>query len=229
MDRWLRGRRRRRSFPCGLASTISSSPTEVKRFSIEYLSLIAGHWTRYVYLTYFIYFLPSFLASFLSFFHLYTRGTYRSGPSLVISPQLHTAGARNFLLLNVPPIHRGPNQPNDSSLPKSIPSWNARLAALATIFGSMNPETSVFLYDTYGLFNKILDGPEDFEQTRHLGNLRDQCDKYVKKLASQEMYERECGLPYDQYFWRDGLHVTFPVHRVLAERVAGLLRGWQSR
>lgn len=89
----------------------------------------------------------------------------------------------------------------------------------------MYPETSVFLFDTYALFNRILDKPQDFEQTQHLGNLEDQCDKYVKKLESQEMYERECGVPYDQYFWRDGLHVTFPVHRVLAEGMAGLLRG----
>lgn len=146
--------------------------------------------------------------------------------SLISSlPQLYTAGARNFLLLNVPPLHRGPHHSKSSSLANSISSWNGRLANLATNFGSVYARTSVFLFDTYDLFNKILDAPADFEQTRHLGNLEDQCDKYVGTLAGQDMYEKECGLPYDQYFWRDGLHVTFPVHQVLGEGVAGLLRG----
>ncbi|KAL9132735.1 MAG: hypothetical protein Q9175_006092, partial [Cornicularia normoerica] len=136
--------------------------------------------------------------------------------------QLHTAGAQNFVFLNVPPIHRGPNHAESSSLAESISSWNARLAKFAANLGSTHPETSIFLFDTYDLFDKVLDAPETFEQTRHLGNLKDQCDKYVEELASQETYEKECGLPYDQYFWRDGLHVTFPVHQVLAEKFGNL-------
>ena len=44
-------------------------------------------------------------------------------------------------------------------------------------------------------------------------------------MTSQETYKRECGVPFDQYFWRDGLHVTFPVQGGVAEEVAGLLRG----
>lgn len=144
---------------------------------------------------------------------------------MVSFPQLHTAGAQNFLLLNVPPVNRGPNEPKHSLLAKSVPSWNARLANLAALFGSTYPETSIFLFDTHNLFNRILDAPADFGPTRHLSNLKDQCDEYVGAVTSQEMYKRECGVPFDQYFWRDGLHVTFPVHRVVAEEVAELLRG----
>ena len=39
------------------------------------------------------------------------------------------------------------------------------------------------------------------------------------------MFEEECGLPINKYFWRDSLHVTFPVHDAVAARVAGMLRG----
>lgn len=195
------------------------SPTKVKRFLIESLSLITGRCIRYVF--------RHSLHSLPFSPHLHTLGMYRTGPSQATClSQLHTAGARNFLFLNVPPIHRAPHQPRNSSLAKSIPSWNVRLANLATSFGSTYSGTSVFLFDTYSLFNRILDAPGDFEHTRHLSNLKDQCDAYVEKVTSQEMYERECGVPYDQYFWHDGLHVTFPVHRVVAEEVAAFLGGW---
>ena len=152
-------------------------------------------------------------------------GMNSSGSLAIYFPQLHTAGAQNFLLLNVPPINRGPNEPPNSQLAKSIPSWNARLAKLAALFGSTYPKTSVFVFDAHDLFIKILNAPADFAPTRHLSNLKDQCDGYVRDVTSQEMYKRECGVPFDQYFWRDGLHVTFPVHQVLAQELAGLLRG----
>ena len=156
---------------------------------------------------------------------LYYLDIHSSGSLVISSSQLHTAGAQNFLLLNVPPINRGPNERKPSPLAKSIPSWNARLAKLAALFGSTFPEASVFLFDTHDLFSRILAAPGDFQPTRHLSNLTDQCDGYVRDVTSQEMYKRECGVPFDQYFWRDGLHVTFPVHRGGAEEVAGLLRG----
>ena len=193
------------------------SPTKVRPFLIKSLSLITGRCIRYV--------LRHSIRSLLFSPHLHTHVKYLPLTS-DLCPQLHTAGAQNFLFLNVPPVHRGPNEPRNSSLAKSVPSWNARLADLAASFGSTYSETSVFLFDTYTLFNRILDAPGDFAQTRHLSNLKDQCDTYAEKVTSQEMYERVCGVPYDQYFWRDGLHVTFPVHRVLAQEVAAFLGGW---
>jgi phospholipase/lecithinase/hemolysin len=33
-----------------------------------------------------------------------------------------------------------------------------------------------------------------------------------------------CGVPVNQYFWLNSLHPTFPVHDVLAEKVAQMLK-----
>ncbi|KAF2138501.1 carbohydrate esterase family 16 protein [Aplosporella prunicola CBS 121167] len=143
--------------------------------------------------------------------------------------QLHATGARNLLLLTVPPVHRAPLTASRGAAPiaheaRAIRAWNARVAQLARSTRAAHRDAAVFVVDAYALFEGVLDAPGRFAQTRQLVEVSGFCGAYESGTPAKDSFLPACGVPVNQYFWLNSLHPTYPMHEVLAARVATTLK-----
>ena len=97
--------------------------------------------------------------------------------------QLYQSGARNFLILNVPPVNRAPLTTalgsSDIQLEASdITDFNNRIQTLASNLTDEYSDTTVFVYDTRTLFNQVLDDPQQFNETAGYKNTTGYCVAY---------------------------------------------------
>ncbi|KLO14732.1 hypothetical protein SCHPADRAFT_825871 [Schizopora paradoxa] len=117
---------------------------------------------------------------------------------------LFDAGARNFLLIDVPPMHRSPalqkTFTDGPKSPKPYTTWNNELRSQGNTFATTNPEASLFIFSSYDLFESILDDPERFgfvpEDTKKRGGA----------------------------IWFDHIHPTTKMHKLIAEDIVSYLR-----
>ncbi|KAI4167424.1 MAG: hypothetical protein LQ343_007219 [Gyalolechia ehrenbergii] len=169
---------------------------------------------------------------------------------------LYAAGARNFLLLNTPPLALAPyfnsgetasghgdrlttpHRASDRATVKTVTDdYNSRFPSLVADFQSSHPEATVFWYDTHALFTSLQCRPEtlseyteEYRLPGRVTNLTQSCKYYTKKgldyLGSDDYRDERCGGSVGSYFWLNGLHVTWSVHKILAGRIAeGLWKG----
>ncbi|KAI4124275.1 MAG: hypothetical protein LQ338_004895 [Usnochroma carphineum] len=174
---------------------------------------------------------------------------------------LYDAGARNFLLLNAPPLDLAPyftrgetasGVPNSRSsseealakdrgnVKKTIADYNARFPSLVTSFQETHPGATVWWYDLHALFADMQARPHlATEYMENVGlpplqNMTESCayytkygkgDKRVDFLGEVDYRDERCGPSVGKYFWLNGLHVTWSVHKVVAGRIAEGLRG----
>ncbi|KAF8599475.1 hypothetical protein BDV93DRAFT_526021 [Ceratobasidium sp. AG-I] len=110
---------------------------------------------------------------------------------------LYALGARNFILINVPPTNRSPMGQPMTGLGDKIVAWNAQLAASALTFSVQNTDTSTLVFSSWDTFTKILDNPARY-------NISD-----PNTIGG--------GV------WHDDLHPTGFVHYRLANDLAGYL------
>lgn len=154
--------------------------------------------------------------------------------------RLYILGARNFLLLNVPPLDIAPRFNRDAVKARliagSIADFNARLSNLAVGLQNLLPDVSVFQYDVHGAFLRIQADQEGMMAGighEPLTNLRRFCPAYQRESVAANIghrvwdesrsFQPSCGARVDQYFWLDGLHPTWPIHKVMAKEIATLL------
>ncbi|KAF2488492.1 hypothetical protein BU16DRAFT_228157 [Lophium mytilinum] len=142
--------------------------------------------------------------------------------------QLYTTGARNFLFLTVPPVHRSPltlaTDPASQLLEKhAIADFNARITHLASSLRSTHADATVFVYDTYSLFNKVLDNPKSLPQTKGYKNTTAYCDAYANGTPEWDSFNATCGIPVNEYFWLNSLHPTYPMHDAIAAAIVKLI------
>ncbi|KAK7550893.1 hypothetical protein IWX49DRAFT_498307 [Phyllosticta citricarpa] len=143
----------------------------------------------------------------------------------VLVEQLYGVGARNFLFLNVPPVQYSPTT---KSLGKSsekleadaIDEWNDMVTELADGLRNKHPDTAVFNFDTYSLFRKVQKDPTKYKQTEGYKNTTGFCPLYQAGTPAQDTLIASCKYPVNQYLWLNGLHVTYPMHDLLAEQLA---------
>ncbi|KAH8424030.1 SGNH/GDSL hydrolase family protein [Aspergillus melleus] len=100
---------------------------------------------------------------------------------------LYDLGARSFLLLNVPPLERAPRTTGSSAAEERIPieraavkDYNSRVDALQEDLQGNYDDVTVFLYDTYSLFDKVIDDASQFEQTQGYKDTTSYCSAYQK-------------------------------------------------
>lgn len=142
--------------------------------------------------------------------------------------RLYRSGARNFLILNVPPLDKAPiNKELGAKAVEEawagVAAWNRRLNTMAEDLTSKYHDSLVFVLDTNKLFDAILYNPRQFEQTRRLKNLTNYCDSYADGTPTKDTFYPICGVPVSQYFWRNSLHVSYPVHEAVAGEIVNLL------
>ncbi|KIM31316.1 carbohydrate esterase family 16 protein, partial [Serendipita vermifera MAFF 305830] len=111
--------------------------------------------------------------------------------------ELHNAGARNFLLLDCPPIHRTPNSGDPESGPNSdrFEDWNGLFPVTTPNGVGVGGDTSVFVFSSWSTFMSILDYPEAY------GFDEDEVDEAQGPV------------------WMDDLHPTSKVHGILAKHL----------
>ncbi|KAH9843218.1 uncharacterized protein C8Q71DRAFT_240572 [Rhodofomes roseus] len=144
---------------------------------------------------------------------------------------LRSAGARNFLLLQVPDIGRTPNllnqsahtlpyQPNNATLQSlAALDYNAQLAANVEVFkrnsSTLGIAVDVNIHPTHQLFDFALDNAEVLGFTNVTAG-------WWTGLADQDQYSAAT------YFWWNNFHPTWGVHDILAHSVSTFLSKWSG-
>jgi hypothetical protein len=96
---------------------------------------------------------------------------------------LYGVGARNFLLMTLPPLERvwqppsTPQEQRDKYETDTI-AYNNRVKRVAASLKTEFRDANVFVFDTHTLFNQALDDPTKFEQTKGILNTTDFCPSY---------------------------------------------------
>ncbi|KAF4967406.1 hypothetical protein FZEAL_10533 [Fusarium zealandicum] len=144
---------------------------------------------------------------------------------------LYEAGARNFLLLTVPPLEQSPRITGSSASATRIPlitkatkDWNSRLRTFQERIKSLHPKATVFVYDTYRLFQKVMDDPSKFDETSVYKDTASYCTAYKDGTEEIDTKLDECKYAANEYLWRDSFHPTSPMHKLLAKDVAKVLK-----
>jgi outer membrane lipase/esterase len=125
--------------------------------------------------------------------------------------QLYAAGARNFLIANVPDVSLTPAVaiaeqafPGATILARMLVGiFNTQLEGV--VIPGLPPVANVTLLDLYGRLNEIVDAPEDFGLTNITGScIQPNEPPFV------------CQHPDEYLFW-DAIHPTSAVHTLLAQ------------
>jgi len=112
---------------------------------------------------------------------------------------LYDVGARNFLLIDIPPINRSPAVQRlvDDGTPYT--TWNTILRAKAKEFSVSHPETTILMFSAWDAFNRVLNWPTGYGFT----------DADARKAGGA--------------IWSDALHPTSRMHDALAHDIAAFL------
>ncbi|KAF1948746.1 hypothetical protein CC80DRAFT_556003 [Byssothecium circinans] len=143
--------------------------------------------------------------------------------------ELYQAGARNFLFFNVPPIYRAPltvslGNATVEANKFALADFNLRLLNMVRTFSEQKVNVTVFMMNTFALFDSVLDNPKSRNETKGYTNTTGICRAYSLRNYNESTFNRRCGVPQNQLFWIDPLHPTPPIHNALAADVASLLR-----
>ena len=137
--------------------------------------------------------------------------------------RLVTAGARQFLIFNLPPLG---STPRYNGNPTTRDLYNARTqqfnASLVTMLGGMqasNPALTVYQLDVFAMFNRALADPAAFG----LSNVTSSAAPGLQPGDSSYNTSQIAPNPNQYAFW-DDLHPTTTVHAILAQRALDLFR-----
>ncbi|KAF5027011.1 hypothetical protein F66182_886 [Fusarium sp. NRRL 66182] len=143
---------------------------------------------------------------------------------------LWEAGARNFLLLTVPPLEQAPRITGSSASATRIPliasatqDWNKRVNAFQKRIKYLHPTATVFVYDTYPLFERVMDDPSHYKETAIYKDTTSYCSAYQNGTPEMDTKLDECDYAADEYFWLNSFHPTSAMHKLLAKHVAKYL------
>ncbi|KIM43543.1 carbohydrate esterase family 16 protein [Hebeloma cylindrosporum] len=124
---------------------------------------------------------------------------------LVELEKLIDISARNFLFVDVPPLHRIPAWPDNRERSPSEGQryfdWNAALRRGIQTFSRDHKDITALLFSSFETFERIFDHPEEHEIW----------PEEKKKRVGQ--------------IWMDGLHPTSAIHDIIASRMADFLSG----
>ncbi|KAF1992590.1 carbohydrate esterase family 16 protein [Aulographum hederae CBS 113979] len=147
--------------------------------------------------------------------------------------QVHESGGRNFVFLTVPPMQFSPQvQDLAKQNPQgkvvddekaTILDWNERVGKMAAGLEAKGGDTTAFMFDAYGVFEKALKDPKTFEQTKGLKNTTTFCAEYEGGVTPSSTVKPSCGVAADEYFWLNQLHPTSPIHNAIAANLAEFL------
>jgi phospholipase/lecithinase/hemolysin len=114
-------------------------------------------------------------------------------------------GARNFMLLNLPPIGSTPNiagqgAARSAEVNAAVRQYNQRLAQIPTNLQLQVPGTAIRFVDTYSAFETAIASPQ------HLGLVNTSSPALIGGVAAPNA---------NQYLWWDDVHPTSTGHQFL--------------
>ncbi|KAJ4111500.1 hypothetical protein NW768_011854 [Fusarium equiseti] len=144
---------------------------------------------------------------------------------------LYKAGARNFLLLTLPPLERAPRvtKKSDSAtriprIAKAVSEWNSRVRSLQSSIQKNYSKSTVFVYDTYPLMMNVMKKPSTYSETKIYKDTNGFCSAYTKGTEKPDTKSSECKYAANQYLWLNDLHPTDPFHKLLAKDISSFLQ-----
>ncbi|KAG2173795.1 hypothetical protein INT43_005215 [Umbelopsis isabellina] len=132
--------------------------------------------------------------------------------------RLHGAGIESFLILNVPPVDKAPGGGGKPALTTNIATYNSILSNYTMTFAKNHTESNVFFVDTNMIFNSILANASSYG----FKNTTGYCPEYDAPDFNTNYTAYGCLAPYE-YFWYNTGHVTYPVHKLLADQISDML------
>lgn len=129
--------------------------------------------------------------------------------------RIYALGYKNLLLLNLPPLDRGPSPSVNKTL---VSTYNSILASKATSFAAAHSDANVLQFDVNTVLNQIFDDAASYGIT----NTTNFCPGYNQPdiLSNPEKYG--CGKGLDTYLWYNSGHLTSRVHEIFSK----VLRKW---
>ncbi|QDS68385.1 hypothetical protein FKW77_010752 [Venturia effusa] len=101
---------------------------------------------------------------------------------LSLIEEVYGTGARNFLFMGVPPMQRAPlsaaNKQGVEIEAKAVLDWNARLVKMSDALRAKHPDMTSLIFQTADAFNRVLDDPTSYPQTKNLKDTTDFCGVY---------------------------------------------------
>ncbi|CAH0035140.1 unnamed protein product [Clonostachys rhizophaga] len=144
---------------------------------------------------------------------------------------LYEAGARNFLFLTVPPLEHAPRITGSSASATRVPlmanataHWNSEYKVFQKRINYLYPNATVFVYDTYPLFQKVINDPSQFEETAVYKDTTTYCKAYQSGTEEIDTKLDDCEFAANQYLWLNSFRPTSPMHKLLAKDVARFLK-----
>ncbi|KAL9541172.1 hypothetical protein PS6_010424 [Mucor atramentarius] len=135
----------------------------------------------------------------------------------VLINELIEKGERNFMLINVPPIHRAPmwhKTENEKLIETRVIEYNKKLKTMVKHLKKAHASAITFIeYDAWKYLDKLLDDPTECGITDVLTF----CPDWSHPV------ENHCK-PIGEYFWLNDLHPTFHVHDFLSQDINRLLQ-----
>ncbi|KAG8852532.1 hypothetical protein FRB96_008627 [Tulasnella sp. 330] len=124
-----------------------------------------------------------------------------------LQDHLFKAGARNFLLVNIPPL---PRQSQPSPVRQTVADrrtqWNELLVQKLATFAETHTGSSTFLFDSHTLFTNILDSPASFGFSA----------------------DPDVGTIMDNEVWCDHIHPTTATHKIVAREIFKFMTGTEE-
>jgi len=116
------------------------------------------------------------------------------------------AGARNFLLMDVPPLDRSPGALEvTSDLKETCETWNGLLSSYSNTFAAETSQATILLFSAHAVLTKVLDDFDEFD-------------------FNESDVEEPGGA-----IWLDELHLTSTVHSIVAEHLQRALESHPAR
>ncbi|KAK4503901.1 hypothetical protein PRZ48_004816 [Zasmidium cellare] len=140
---------------------------------------------------------------------------------------LYETGARNVVILNVPPIDRDPittetGEAAVESQRTDIAAWNGNVSRIVKNL-NRKPDATAFLFDTNALYNRVIDEPCSYPETCALKATSGYCPMYAFGTPTWYTKDPECEYSVDEYFWLNTLHPTFRIQNATAREIANQL------
>ena len=140
---------------------------------------------------------------------------------------LIAAGARNILVLNLPDVSRAPVftiLTDGSTVSAEVLALNSQLTTMVnTLQAQYGPSLKIRLFDTYTLFNNVLNNPASYGVTNTTTSCLNINTDSSLNYAETQTPRATCTNPDTFVFW-DTLHPTTHTHKVLAAAVTSFIQ-----
>lgn len=144
---------------------------------------------------------------------------------------LYLAGARNFMLINLPPIDLSPplEGTERSVTGDSVRLYNKQIELSMQRLRHSHSDVTMFSLDVNRLIRQVIQNPDSFQATKNVHDTTHYCPTYAylylngSTVATAEQVASCGGILPTEYLWHDHLHLESAPHLVIAEAAQKLV------